>query len=66
MLGESRYQCPALFSGRLSPFAAPSSAKPSQPRLEGADTVWFFERGFEIMTCEAHKGEAAYELVAVC
>ena len=25
--------------------------------------VWFFERGFEILTCEARKGEAAYELV---
>jgi hypothetical protein len=25
--------------------------------------VWFFERGFEILTCEARKREAAYELV---
>jgi hypothetical protein len=25
--------------------------------------VWFFEGGFEILTCEARKREAAYELV---
>jgi CheY-like chemotaxis protein len=42
-----------------SPFAAPSSAK----RSESRDMVWFFERGFEILTCEARKREAAYELV---
>lgn len=25
--------------------------------------VWFFERGFQILTCEARKRETAYELV---
>jgi hypothetical protein len=28
--------------------------------------VWFFERGFQILTCEARKGSAAYELVGNC